>query len=37
MVGMLQINSVFVSRRLWVTLPFLFYWLLSRHYRSCYR
>jgi len=26
---LLKINSVFVGRRLWVTLPFLFCWLLS--------
>jgi len=27
--NLLKINSVFVGRRLWVTLPFLFCWLLS--------
>jgi len=26
---LLKINSVLVGRRLWLTLPFLFSWLLS--------
>jgi len=27
---LLEINFVFVERRLWVTLPFLFWWLLFK-------